>query len=620
VTLPLALLISFSRVYNGVHFPGDVLAGAVLGAGYTLGGIWTLAELWKRFGPRYFPLWWASLPDLMNPVVSQSGRVAPSPDKARELGLHWLRLGYLFVGTVLLVQLGYLAAGKLDLSEDEAYQWVWSKHLALSYYSKPPLIALTQWLGTHLLGDTQFGIRFFSPVIAAALSVMLLRFFTTQRKSREGFWLVVVLNATPILAAGSILMTVDPILVLFWTAAMIAGWRAVGGGGRLRDWAWAGLWTGLAFLGKYSALFQLVSWAVIFATQKPARAHLRKPGPYLSLLITLLCALPVVIWNSQHGWVTARHVASDGRIGEPWHPTLKYLFDFIGTETALFNPFFAILLILGLIGWAKSSRTPLERYFVSMGAPIFLIHLGLTLHTRVLPNWIGPCIVPFYCFGALRWERLRGDWPRLASLLLGSGLVFGLCANVILHDTGLLQKAFHRGLPARIDPLKRVRGWKELGAALGAKRDELKKRGGEVFFIGDHYGVTGLMSFYVPAAKAAVGDRPLAYYLETGRADNQFSLWPGYHEQRSDENAIFVQSVESPKLVDGWVWRWLKTGDSPDLSSTLPTPDRKPLELLKTQFRHVEDMGILKVGPEGHPIHYFQLYFCEGLNPVKTHE
>jgi hypothetical protein len=83
----------------------------------------------------------------------------------------------------------------------------------------------------------------------------------------------------------------------------------------------------------------------------------------------------------------------------------------------------------------------------------------------------------------------------------------------------LLQKAFHRGLPARIDPLKRVRGWKELGAALGAKRDELKKRGGEVFFIGDHYGVTGLMSFYVPAAKAAVGDRPLAYYLETGRAD-----------------------------------------------------------------------------------------------------
>ena len=27
-------------------------------------------------------------------------------------------------------------------SEDEAYQWLWSKHLALSYYSKPPMIAM----------------------------------------------------------------------------------------------------------------------------------------------------------------------------------------------------------------------------------------------------------------------------------------------------------------------------------------------------------------------------------------------------------------------------------------------------------------------------------------------
>jgi len=31
--LPLALGVSFSRIYNGVHYPGDVLTGAVIGAG-----------------------------------------------------------------------------------------------------------------------------------------------------------------------------------------------------------------------------------------------------------------------------------------------------------------------------------------------------------------------------------------------------------------------------------------------------------------------------------------------------------------------------------------------------------------------------------------------------------
>ena len=45
--LPMALAVSFSRVYNGVHYPSDVLAGAILGAGYAA----ALASLhWKPPG------------------------------------------------------------------------------------------------------------------------------------------------------------------------------------------------------------------------------------------------------------------------------------------------------------------------------------------------------------------------------------------------------------------------------------------------------------------------------------------------------------------------------------------------------------------------------------------
>ena len=150
----------------------------------------------------------------------------------------------------------YLRGHTIQLSEDEAYQWLWSKHLDISYFSNPPLIAYTQWLGTSLWGDTEFGVRFLSPLISAVLGFVVLRFFAREVNARAGFFLLLVLTTMPLLATVSVLMTVDPLSVLFWTLAMLTGWRAAQPTGATRDWTWVGLWTGLGFLSSYIALLQ----------------------------------------------------------------------------------------------------------------------------------------------------------------------------------------------------------------------------------------------------------------------------------------------------------------------------------------------------------------------------
>ena len=100
----------------------------------------------------------------------------PAGFALRDPDAFWQRFGYVVIAVLLLFRLAYINSDIIQLSEDEAYQWVWSKHPALSYFSKPPMIAYTQFVGTHLWGDTQFGVRFFSPILSALTGFFLLRF------------------------------------------------------------------------------------------------------------------------------------------------------------------------------------------------------------------------------------------------------------------------------------------------------------------------------------------------------------------------------------------------------------------------------------------------------------
>jgi undecaprenyl-diphosphatase len=63
--LPLALAVSFSRLYNGVHYPSDVLAGAIIGAGYATAAAIAVESAWQHIGKKWFPHWYAKVPSLV---------------------------------------------------------------------------------------------------------------------------------------------------------------------------------------------------------------------------------------------------------------------------------------------------------------------------------------------------------------------------------------------------------------------------------------------------------------------------------------------------------------------------------------------------------------------------
>jgi 4-amino-4-deoxy-L-arabinose transferase-like glycosyltransferase len=380
-------------------------------------------------------------------------------------------------------------------------------------------------------------------------------------------------------------MTVDPLAVLFWTAALVSGWRAIRNYSVTR-WCWTGLWMGCGFLSKYTTPLQLLCWVVFFILWKPARPQLRRLGPYLALLVVAFCALPVLIWNAQNGWISAAHVAEHGGMGRSWRPVLRYVGDFIGAEALLLNPIY----FLGagwasIVFWRRSAQKPLLVFLFSMGAPVFLFYLLLSLHSRVLPNWIAPTVLPLFCLMIVyAEERWRDGNARLKSWLI-TGLGLGFAAVILAHDTDLIGKFAGRPLPPSSDPLRRVRSWVSTAQVVQEARRRLLTEGKPVFIIGSHYGITSLLTFYLPEAKAAVATEPLVYYQHSPQPVNQYFFWPGY-QRRKGENAIFVLPTDNP----------------------VPPPDQ-----LQREFAAVQDLGLREIQYHGRVFHRFQLFECRGL-------
>src|SRR2546421_4613888 len=99
-------------------------------------------------------------------------RLAAAPHDAISARACRIIAAGLIVGVVVF-HLFYLTwRCPIDLAEDEAYYWDWSREIDMSYYSKGPATALLIRASCAIFGDTMPGVRFPAVFLRAGVAIM----------------------------------------------------------------------------------------------------------------------------------------------------------------------------------------------------------------------------------------------------------------------------------------------------------------------------------------------------------------------------------------------------------------------------------------------------------------
>ena len=519
------------------------------------------------------------------------------------------RAVWIFVAALTAIRFSLLAT--TVVSFDEAHYWMWSERLASAYFSKGPGIAFAIRASTELFGATEFGVRFFSPVLAVATTLLLFYFARRLFGATAGLWAVIALNATPIFNIGAIVMTIDALSIFFWMAAMFTFWLAVE---KSPSWSWywpvTGLLIGLGFLCKYTNAFELISVVVVLGLVPRLRREFRHLGVYLLIGMFALCTIPPIVWNAQHAWITLAHLRSRGNLerGFGFHPA--EVLSFLAQHFIVYSPLLFLALVWGVIAsWRRINQQFKVLFLMWFGLPVFVFYLLLSLNKSAAPNWDG---LAFFGFGlvATYFWRERLQMSVLLRMCASVVVLVGLIMSLVALDTDLLRAAGYE-LP-RSDPSDRMRGWKSATGALEKMRNDLEAQlGKKLFLIADARDRASEISFYLRDKRVEGPRHPPVYIPESQDMVNQFSFWPRYDQfvelqpgMQRPESEVYTEE-NGINLFVGRDALFVRAGEKEHVPHSI-----------QAAFQSTEPLGTIEVSRYGKVIRIWQVFLCRSYRTL----
>jgi 4-amino-4-deoxy-L-arabinose transferase-like glycosyltransferase len=463
-----------------------------------------------------------------------------------ERDARWTR-ALLLVSAAALLRLVFAAI--IPVFPDETYYWDWSRHLAAGYFDDPPGVGLLVWLGGRLLAPfgasaSFLGIRLGTIIVGWIAAVATIA--TARRLGGNGAALraALIVTVLPLAAAGLILTTPDAPVLAATALGLYCVVRAleyrVKSSGSLRWWVITGFVLGVAFASKYTSIFLPVAVVLAILLRDDLRVRLREPGPYVACVIATLVFAPVLVWNSQHGWISFVFQLHHG-LGAPKGSALlaawKHEGDLFGGQAGLASPILFIMLAMVTIGGLSrrvKDGVAAARFVLAMVAALsFVFFVYSATRQRVEPNWPAPAYIPaIVLLATAPWGERGRKW-------LTAGLWFAAVMSLLIYVQAIVPILPLK--PAK-DPIARAFGWRELTIAADQEaRSATDSTQHHTWLAGDRYQEASVLAFYDPT-------HPATFATNLSGRPNQYDLWPrfGDRAQVGDNLVLVLDESQAP--------------------------------------------------------------------------
>lgn len=304
-------------------------------------------------------------------------------------------LAWLLIISVLVR--GFLAAF-IEFGNDEVYYWTYAMYPDWSHFDHPGMVGwIMQIFSLNLLFHSEFALRLSSIIFMTLDTFIIYKIGCLVKNKLAGFYAALLYTASfyCFVITGVFIMPDTP-LMLF---TLLAIWCFVKWTRHGTSLLWAGLFTGLALLSKYSAGFIWVGVGIYILLYD--RKQLKNKYLYLSILISAVCMLPLLIWNMQNDFISFTFHGDRVSLFGKLQP-LDFLAEIAG-ELGYNNPINYVLIIIALVAFWRGKKYLDEtsgRLLLCFALPFIGLFWFFSLTRPILPHWSAPAFTLLLLFPA----------------------------------------------------------------------------------------------------------------------------------------------------------------------------------------------------------------------------